>query len=289
MTVSMEQSDFDSGRQHMPARAWGFASRVRGATAGALLLALASSLFSQTRLEQLEATYQTNLRTLHAPVLQDYARQLELLKNQLIARNRVADAKQVEAEIAKVRDIANGTGVLPYTELQASMAPPAMAMNPGGPGLGPKPPSPPPTPGSPATAAASALPTLLAAEAFRGNDINTKTSAIPLGTAEWRIFRLPAGTYDVLVIFSSETLANPAEVTLNLGGQEAKGAIKPEQSTGSPETFRVHRLCQVKVDSDLNGSTLALTATSQDKPQLWIKKIIFTLPKKGAAAPMQAN
>ena len=69
---------------------------------------------SASRLEQLEATYLTNLRPLHAPVLQDYLRQLELLKNQFTARNRADDARQVDAEIQRVKSIISTTGVLPY-------------------------------------------------------------------------------------------------------------------------------------------------------------------------------
>lgn len=247
----------------------------------AVLLLGAGAAFSQSRLEQLEATYQTNLRPLHAPVLQDYARQLELLKNQLIARNRVADAKQVEAEIARVKEIATTTGVLPYTELQAALAPPVVAAAASGtPEAATTRPTPPPAKAPPA----SALPTLLAAEAFRGSDLDTKTSSVPIGSAEWRIFKLPAGTYDVLVIFASDALTAPQEITLNLAGKETKGSITPNNATGSPETFRVHRLCQVKVDGDVNNGTLSLTAAAQDKPAIWIKKIMFTVPKKAATA-----
>src|SRR3982751_1489962 len=48
----------------------------------------------QSRLDQLEATYQSNLRALDAPILQEYLRQLDFLKSQFLARNRADDAKQ---------------------------------------------------------------------------------------------------------------------------------------------------------------------------------------------------
>src|SRR6478609_2788715 len=60
-----------------------------------LLLLLPHLAHCQSRLDQLEATYESNLRALDAPILQDYLRQLDFLKSQLIARNRADDAKQV--------------------------------------------------------------------------------------------------------------------------------------------------------------------------------------------------
>src|SRR6476620_6604559 len=80
-----------------------------------------AAAFSQSRLEQLESTYQANLRALHAPLLQDYIRQLDLVKSQFIARNRLTDAQQVDAEIARVRTIASTTGVFPYSEVGAAV------------------------------------------------------------------------------------------------------------------------------------------------------------------------
>jgi hypothetical protein len=227
----------------------------------------------QTRLEQLESTYQSNLRTLHAPVLQDYLRQLELLKSKYASSSRAADLKHVETEIARVKAIVNTTGVMPYTELEAELVVPVA---PGAPA--PKP-APPPAQNS------SPLPTLLAASALKSAEIDGQTGAIPLGSAEWRLFKLPTGTYDVLLIFASEALSQPQHVTLNIGGREFKSEIAPARATGSVTTFRLLKLCQVKVDSEISGGTLSLTAASQGKPLLWVKKVMFTTPKKGPPPP----
>lgn len=253
-----------------PKRGFLWARNWRSSLIFALLLA--SPAAAQSRLEQLEATYQANLRTIHAPVLQEYLRQLELLKNKFTARGQTAEAKRAEDELIRVKAIAASGGVLPYTALEAAVAAPSATALPAAPS---------------AAKASSSLPTLLAAEAFKSGDMNTKTSAIPLGTAEWRIFKLAAGTYDVLAIFSSEALPLPEEITVNLGGYQAKGTINSERATGSVETFRLHRLCQIKLDSDVSATTLSLTATSQDKPLIWVKKLIFAKPKPAApAAPV---
>jgi hypothetical protein len=179
---------------------------------------------------------------------------------------------QVDAEIARVKTIVSTTGVLPYAELEGTIALPSSDG-----GNVPK----------PAAAIAkndsNPLPTLLAAEAFKGGDINTRTSAIPLGSAEWRIFKLPAGTYDVLMIFATERLPLPERITLNLGDRQFTGTVATERATGSPETFRLLRLCQITLDSDVNSGVLGVTASSSDKPLIWLKKLVFAPPKPPSA------
>jgi hypothetical protein len=222
----------------------------------------------QSRLDQLEATYQSNLRALDAPILQDYLRQLDFLKSQLVARNRADDAKQVDAEITRMKSVASTSGIFPITELEGPMATPEPnALKPSA------------VP-APARNDPSPLPTLLAAEAFNGQGINARTGALPIGNAEWRIFKLPAGTYDVLLVFATESLTLPEQLTLNIGGREFHAVIPVDRATGSPGTFRLLRLCEVTLDADVNGGTLSIAAATSDKPLVWLKKLIFAAPKK---------
>jgi hypothetical protein len=239
----------------------------------ALLACPARAQQQQSRLEQYEATYQANLRAIHAPILQDYLRALENLRTTLTNRNRVADAKQVEAEIARVKNIVNTTGILPPTELQAALGATAEAA----------PPVATPAPAAPAKPAAGPLPVLLAAEA-KGAALDAKTGAGPLGTAEWHINRLPAGTYDLLVMFASGPLVLPEHVTVNIGGQDFKSSVASDRATGSPETFRLLRLCQVKLEAEVTNSPLTITAASKANPLLWVKRVMFATPKKPATA-----
>jgi hypothetical protein len=134
---------------------------------------VALPLSAQTRLEQLEATYLANLRTIHAPILQEYVRQLELLKNRYSTRGQTEEAKRADEELVRIKAIANTSGVLPYTTLEAAAASPT------GPGAAPAPPPPPP-------AKPTALPTLLAAEAFKSGDMNgASTSSLRAPMMSW--------------------------------------------------------------------------------------------------------
>jgi hypothetical protein len=225
-------------------------------------------------MEQLEATYQTNLRALHAPILQEYVHQLEQLKNQLIARNRLTDAQQVDAELARIKTIATTTGVLPLVD-------PEPAGEPSADDAASKAATPPPSPA--AKPDRRNLPTLLAAEALKSSEVNATTGAIPLGTAEWRVPRLAPGTYDVLMVYSTADLPLPEQIKLHLDGREISAAIPSDRATGSPETFRLLRLCQVKVDTEIKGGTLNISAASGDQARVWMKKIIFSVPKPPAS------
>jgi hypothetical protein len=237
-----------------------------------LLLLLPRLAHCQSRLDQLEATYESNLRALDAPIFQDYLRQLDFLKSQLVARNRADDAKQVDAEITRVKSIASTTGIFPITGLEGSIAPPDTTAR---------------KPVVLAKNAASPLPTMLAAEAFKGAGIDAKTGALPIGNAEWRIFKLPAGTYDVLLVFATESLALPEQLTLNISGHEFHAVIPVDRATGSSSTFRLLRLCEVTLDTEVNGGTLSISSSTPDKPLVWLKKLIFAAPKKTDAPTMK--
>jgi hypothetical protein len=238
---------------------------------GPLLAALAglpSKSGAQTRLDQSEATYQSNLKLLHAPILQDYLRKLELLKSDYTVRNRTDDAAKADAEIQRVKSILGTTGVLPYTEHERasqSAADPATA--PQTPPTAPKPPAKP-------------LPTLAAANAVDAAErIDTGTEALPLGRVEWTSLSIPKGTYDVLIVFSSEALPLPEQLILTIGAQEFKCVVPSDRATASPKDFRLMRLTQAEMDSDAIDVSVRLAGVSQDKQRLWIKRLIFTKPK----------
>jgi hypothetical protein len=165
-----------------------------------------------------------------------------------------------------VKSIASTTGILPFAELEGSASAPESNA--------PKPAV------APAKTAPSPLPTLLAAEAFKGGGIDAKTGALPIGNAEWRIFKLPAGTYEVLLVFATESLALPEQLVLNIGGHEFHAVIPVDRATGSPSTFRLLRLCEVTLDTEVNGGTLSIASATPDKPLVWLKKLIFVPPKK---------
>lgn len=222
-----------------------------------------------TRLEQLDSTYLISLRKFHGPVLLDYQRELERLKQLLIARNRPDDARHVDAEIEYVKTLITTTGVLPYTALI------------------------PPPPEQPAPAdLASSLPrnrkkmpdtpalSLSAAETSRSSlPMNAKAEGLPIGSAEWPVKKLPAGNYDVVMFFSCASLEKPEKITLRFAGQEFNTTLPIERATGADLNYRPYRIAKIVLDQDVTDGTLSIQGEAPDSPHLFIRGI-FLLRKE---------
>ena len=67
----------------------------------------------------------------------------------------------------------------------------------------------------------------------------------------------------------------PEQIKFNLAGRDFPAVIPADRATGSPETFRLLRLCQITLDSEVTGATLSLTASSGAQARVWMKKLIF--------------
>ena len=208
------------------------------------------------RLEALENTYTVNLRRIHAPVLQDYLRQLELQKSLFAARGRTEEIQQTDAEIARVKQAMSTTGLFQF-------APPK--------------PAPPP---AAATIAGGDVPrrgnvlSLPAAKAVGA----TTTDAAPLGQLEWTVEKLASGTYDVLMVYSCPNLDKPVDLVVNFASQALNHALPVERATGSEKDFRVCRLGTITVSRDVARENLRLQATAAS-PRLAVRSVIFAVPK----------
>lgn len=223
--------------------------------------AAAASPSPASKLEQLESTYLFSLRKFHGPVLLDYQRELERLKQQLIARNRPEDAKQVDAEIEYVKTLTTTTGVLPYTSLiPPPPAPPAPADLPPGPPRRNKMPN-------------SAL-TLTATEVSKTSlPMNVKADGLPLGSIEWPVSKLPAGNYDVVMLYSCAALETPEKITLNFAGKAFNVSLPIERVTGSETSYRPYRIAKITLDQDVTDSTLSVQSETPASPRLFIRGV----------------
>ncbi|HSJ04940.1 MAG TPA: hypothetical protein VK956_20875 [Verrucomicrobium sp.] len=247
------------------------------APAAAPPAAPASSM--QSRLEALDGTYKANLRRLHAPILQDYQRQLELLRQQMAARGRLSDAKAVDKELDQVKQLIATGGAMPYTALMpAPPAPPAAvdplaAVPPGSTspaGSGPKP------NGKPNQALVLHPNTAHAPGGLP--DVSAKS--VSPGTLEWLVADLPAGTYDVNMVFAVAKLDRPAEFQITLtSGPSVTALMDADRATGSDQTFRIFRLGRLTLDRNVINEVLQLRS-SLPPGQLQLKNLIFAEPRK---------
>ena len=232
-----------------------------------------SFISPEARMEMLEKTYATNLRPIHSPVMQDYLRELDLLKTKMNASGRAADALAVDAEIARVRQAMTTTGVFPFN----STAPASVDAVKVAASAASKP--------APDTAPRVAL-TLQAAKAT-GSTIAAGAAA-PLGTLEWTVEKLPAGTYDIAMVFACPALEGAEQITLNIAGTAQTFTLPAERATGSEKDFRIFRLGTIKVDKDVAAGSASLQSASP-APKLWIRSVIFSRPKAPPPPPPPAG
>lgn len=244
--------------------------------AAAAVPAAAASPGLQSRLDTLDATYKSNLRRLHAPVLQDYMRQLELLRQQLTARARLSDAKTVEKEIEQVKQLIANGGAMPYTALHP--APPPVV---GGTPMVAAPGSPPPPPGPPGTGPGKRPGFVLHANMAKVQGVPADPSAktLSLGVAEWTVPSLPAGTYDLNIVFSAAKLDSDVEIRAFFDGNDLTATLSADRATGSDQTFRIFRIGHITLTQDVTNELLQMRS-NLPLGQMLVKNVIFAEPRK---------
>jgi hypothetical protein len=233
----------------------------------------------EARLEMMEKTYATNLRPIHNPVMQDYLRELDLLKSKMTASGRAADVIAVEAEIARIRQAVATTGVFPYVKAEDASSPAADSAKPSGPGPG-TPDAGKPTPdGTPRVVLA-----LQAAKANGGMAASSGTgNAAPLGSLDWTVEKLAAGTYDVAAVYACTALDTPEQITMSLAGSTQVFTLPADRATGSDKDFRIFRLGSITIEKDVAAGTMHLQSQSSS-PRLFIRSVILSRPKAPASA-----
>lgn len=224
----------------------------------------------EARLEMMEKTYATNLRPIHGPVMQDYLRELDLLKSKMTASGRTAESTAVDAEIARIRQAMATTGVFPYHAAnEASSADPAKATAPEPPKL---------------AAEANGPRTALTLQASKANGSTLAAgSAAPLGSFDWTVEKLAAGTYGVAMVFACPPLDVPEELTLSFAGREYSFKLPAERATGSERNFRIFRLGTITVEKNVAAGNLRLQSAAAT-PKIIVRSVILSLPKTPVAA-----
>lgn len=230
----------------------------------------------EARLEMMEKTYATNLRPIHGPVMQDYLRELDLLKNKMTAGGRTAEAAAVDAEISRIRQAMATTGVFPYNMPgDGTPADPAKATTSE---------SAKPVPGGGAPRRSFTL------QASRANGSTLAAgSAAPLGALDWTVEKLAAGTYDIAMVFACPPLDAPEDLTLTFAGGMHTFKLPAERATGSEKNFRIFRLGTITVEKDVAAGNLRLSSGAAT-PKIMVRSVILSRAETPPGAmPPPAN
>ena len=221
-----------------------------------------------SRLQQMENTYQLNLRKLHAPLLTDYLRDLERLRQSYIAKDHPLEAKKVEDEIAKAKKLTASTGTFDFTPPKKDQPPP----------------SPPPQLAKLKRLAANAI-TLQAEEATVTSANSTaivkdsRGKAILLGQASWKNVSIPAGTYEILAVRASAKIEAPRVITFTIADHTVTCPLKPSDATKDDDSFRILRLGTLTLETDVTEAFVSLQLDQPENPIFWLRSLVIAKPK----------
>ncbi len=215
-----------------------------------------------SRLRQMETIYQLQLRSRHIPLLSGYITDLQKLAAQ------AADPAPYQKEIERVQGIISSGGVMDLAAAVQSLKTPSEA----------------PVPQSlpmPARVprGVMALTPALARSITPTPDGSASPEAAAIGEMEWRIETLPAGTYEVLLNYACTALEKPLPVQVMLGGYKVEGALDAGKTTPDTTTYRLLRLGQITLPTDVRGETLRLTAGAKGSNALLLRQLMITRAK----------
>lgn len=223
------------------------------------------------RLEQIDQTYTSNLRRYHAPIIQEYLVSLERLKQTMTQRGGDGTAA-VQAEIDRVNRVSAGSGLLSYDALK-----PAKAENWNEPA-----PAQVPAPAGLARKAVPANAIILAAAGAKRSSPEAATlaekpdgRAVPIGSAEWQIDRVPAGEYRISILYSCAGKPAGSVITARLGQASAQQDLDDSNATGGVNEFRITRLGVLRLDTDSVGEALVLRNSDPDRAAIWVRQVII--------------
>lgn len=113
----------------------------------------------------------------------------------------------------------------------------------------------------------------------QGVPADPAAKTLSLGVAEWNVPSLPAGTYDLNIVFSAARLDSDVEIRAFFDGNDLTGTLNADRATGSDQTFRIFRLGQITVGRDLTNELLQMRS-NVPLGQLLVKNVIFAEPRK---------
>ena len=243
-------------------------------TAPAPVASSAAPAANPSRLQQLEATYQVNLRSLDTPILRDYQRELERLKQNLNMQGRASDAAQVDAELNRMKKASTTTGILVYEPPKPPPPPP---------GDGPGPPMPKKRPDDPMGRLGPDTVVLAAKDAAQ----SSAPSSMPDAPRMPWYWAAPVGTIPICLQvpmrFGCSTPAPKsrpgASLTATINGLKINRPLPADLATSSDQSFRLLRLGQFTQDRDANAIPLTLLADATGTDPIWIRGVVVAHPK----------
>lgn len=215
-----------------------------------------------SRLRQMEAIYQMELRTKHIPLLGDYLTEMQKLAAQ------AADPAPFQKEIANVQSIIASGGVVDLAAAMQTLRSPAEMPVP----------RPMPVPQRIARALIALTPPL-ARTIVPEPASSSSPEAAAVGEMEWRIESLPAGTYELVLQYACPKLTAPLAIRVDFGNQKIETILDQSKTTSSDTAYRIFRLGRFTLPAEARGETLRLRAGDPGSSLLLVRQCVVARAK----------
>lgn len=209
--------------------------------------------------QQLESTYQNELKKIHIPLLSSYVNDL----TRLAAQSRSAEATvAINRELKEMQAIITSGGVVDLGKPPGTVEPPAPA----------GPPAPPRAKGD----------SLLSLTPDSAREV-TPAPGTPVPqtvTAQklaWTVETLPAGKYEVICQGGITALDTPASLTLQAGDQLLKFPFAKRHIAADSGSLRLIRIGVLDLPADVSQMPLIL-AIDSPSANLVFRQLLFTRP-----------
>jgi hypothetical protein len=211
-----------------------------------------------SRLRQMETIYQEQLRLRHIPLLGRYLTTLHNLAQ--ISANPLP----YQNEIARIQTIIGNGGVVDLTAASQALRAPAQI----------------PTPSATLLSRRfnRTLHTLTPSLASRIQPPPSGSSspeAAAVGTVEWRLGTLPAGSYELLLRYACPKLDAPLPVQVQFAGQTLNIELSTDHVTRDATSFLPLSLGRFVLDKETPGGLLIFQAGTPDGTTLWLKQLLL--------------
>jgi hypothetical protein len=219
--------------------------------------------------QQLEATYQNELKKIHIPLLSAYINEL----TRLAAQSRNAETTvAINRELKEMQAIITSGGVVDLTT----------------PPLGSDAPTPPnqPSPPRPKDDRVLVL-TPATAKEVSPTPASPLPPAIPIRKIAWTIDSLSKGKYEIICQGAVTALDTPASLTLQAGDQLLKFPLAKRHIASDTNGLRLIRVGTIDLQADVTLLPLTLEIDSASAAFI-VRQVLVTRTAKPAAAPPAA-
>ncbi len=217
--------------------------------------AQSESSSASSKLGDYEATYQSGLRKIQAPLLSGYVAKLQQLSVTAPPPERPA----IQAEQERVEKIIASGGIV---DLRSASSTQPQDQRPGaGPGGRPPP--------------GAVL--VLRPDTAKGPAVLGAT--LTIGKARWTLASLEAGSYDISIVCAYPPFKGSASISAALAGDETSEILSEARGTTAPDQFRFIRLGKIRVKDDVKNEDLTLTLNATDLPGVQVRQVIISKPQ----------